>query len=74
MNPIIEQANGTADGANTDFWTSHPYVVGSTRVFLNGLVIDPALDDGWVEIPPVMVRMKIAPQAADVVQVYYLPL
>ena len=76
-NPIFEIPTGVVDGANRVFTTSKPYSIGSTAVFLNGVLQGRALDDGWYETSPDngVITMKEAPSnigTPDVVQVFYL--
>lgn len=74
MIPHFETAIGVVDGINTIFFTSLPYLPGTTAVFLNGLLLEPTLVDGWLEIAPGLgqFQMKEPPRTTDVVRVYYL--
>lgn len=71
--PIVETASGAINGANVNFTTSVPYVRGSTVVFLNGFSLARNGSNGWIEVQPNVIRMKEAPLAGDVIQVYFLP-
>lgn len=71
---VIEVATGPVNGTNRDFYVSVQYVPASTEVFLNGQAKRKDWVDGWVEMPPKMVRLNQAPQLGDVVQVYFRPL
>lgn len=76
--PRFEVPSGAIDGANTVFNVSVPYQPGSTAVYLNGLLQEPSLDDGWVETDPATgeITLKEAPRASgpcpDVLQVFFL--
>lgn len=76
--PRFEVPSGAVDGVNTVFTVSQPYQPGSTAVFLNGLLTERTLDDGWTETDPSggVVTLKEAPKGSgdcpDVVQVFYL--
>lgn len=76
--PRFEVPSGTVDGANTTFFVSMPYLPGTTAVFLNGLLTERSLDDGWFETDPASgeVTLKEAPKSIgdcpDVIQVFYL--
>jgi hypothetical protein len=76
--PRFEVPLGTVDGVNTTFFVSMPYQVGSTAVFLNGLLTERSLDDGWFETDPSTgeITLKEAPKSIgdcpDVIQVFYL--
>jgi hypothetical protein len=76
--PRFEVPAGAVDGANTVYTVSQPYMPGSTAVFLNGLLQEKSLDDGWFETDPGSgtITMKEAPQGTgtfpDVLQVFYL--
>lgn len=73
----FETPTGTIDGANTVFFVSQPYVPGSTAVWINGILLDKSLDDGWIESDPSTgeITFKEAPQGSgacpDVLQVFY---
>jgi hypothetical protein len=69
--PLIEVPTGPIDGSNRDFYTSVSYQTGSTEVWLNGQLKRPDWADGWVEVPPNRVRLNVAPEVGDVVQVFY---
>lgn len=72
-----EIPTGSIDGVNTVFYVSQPYVVGSTAVFLNGVLMERTLDDGWDETDPSTgeITLKEAPRSSgacpDVIQVFY---
>jgi hypothetical protein len=70
---FIEVAQGPVNGVNCDFYTSAPYIQGSTEVFLNGQAKRKDWEDGWMEMGARRVRLKQAPQTGDVVEVYYRP-
>lgn len=56
--PSRERPNGT----RTVFRTASPYALGTVRVFLNGVLLQNGLDDGWVELGVDKVRMLEAPK------------
>jgi hypothetical protein len=76
--PRFEVPAGAVDGVNTVYTVSMPYSAGTTAVFLNGLLQERNLMDGWYETNPGagIITMKEAPRAigcnADVVQVFFL--
>jgi len=76
--PRFEVPSGTIDGVNTVFNVSAPYQPGTTAVYLNGLLQEPSLDDGWTETDPLTgeVTLKEAPKSLgacpDVLQVFFL--
>ena len=76
--PRFEVPTGAVDGVNLDYYVSVPYRAGSTAVFLNGLLQQKALDDGWIEADPSTgwIQMKEAPQGtglnADIIQVFFI--
>ncbi len=53
------------DGARVDFELPEAYKPGTVSVWRNGLKKDPALDDGYLELPPTTVRMKQPPLSGD---------
>lgn len=76
--PRFEVPAGVVNGVNTVFTVSQPYMPGSTAVFVNGLLQEKSLDDGWLETSPAtgVITLKEAPRSAgtfpDVLQVFYL--
>lgn len=72
--PVVEQLSGTSDGVNKIFRTSRLYKAGSVVTYLNGLAKVPGNEDGCVELGNRRVEMKEAPQTADIVFAYYIPL
>lgn len=76
--PRFEVPSGAIDGVNTVFNVSSPYQSGTTAVYLNGLLQEPSLDDGWTETDPLTgeVTLKEAPKGTgdcpDVLQVFFL--
>lgn len=76
--PRFEVPLGAVDGVNLVFTTSVPYKPGSTAVFLNGLLQEPSLDDGWAETSPAtgVVTLKEAPRSIgdclDVIQIFFI--
>lgn len=55
------------------FAVPEPYIPGSLRVFLNGLVLRSDFTDGFTESGTTQFTMNEPPQAGDVLYVYYLP-
>ena len=65
------------NGVNKVFTLSMPYGPGTTAVFLNGLLQERSLDDGWVETDPDagIVTLKEAPRSSgmpDVIQIFFI--
>jgi hypothetical protein len=75
--PRFEVPAGTIDGVNTVFTVSLAYLPGSTAVWLNGVLLEPSLVDGWTESNPAAgeITLKEAPQSSgpcpDVLQVFF---
>lgn len=74
LTPVLESAIGSVDGFNTSFQTSNPYAPGSIRVWLNGQLKQPDLDDGYNELGGSSFAMLEAPVTGDVLQVFYMAL
>ena len=83
--PRFEVPAGLINDVNKVFTVSMPYAPGSTAVFLNGLLQDRTLTDGWVETNPGagIVTLNEAPRSTmagpcddgpDVVQIFFLDL
>jgi len=53
------------------FQTSHPYVPGSVRIFLNGQLKRADFADGWIELGYDKVQLALPPLVGDVVQAYF---
>lgn len=76
--PRFEVPSGVVNGSNLVFTVSQPYMPGSTAVFVNGLLQEKTLDDGWLETDPATgtITLKEAPRSVgtfpDVLQVFYL--
>ncbi len=64
-------AIGTPDGSTTIFRTQTPYLLGSLRVLINGILQRAALDDGFAETSPPEFEMKVPPAAGDTVWTFY---
>ena len=71
--PIIEPAEGTVDGANKLFRSSKNYVTTTIQVFLNGVLAQRDLLDGWIELGSKKIQLNEAPKTGDIVQLYYIP-
>ena len=75
--PRFEVPSGVIDGVNTVFTVSVPYISGTTAVWLNGVLLEPSLVDGWIESNPATgeITLKEPPQATgpcpDVLQVFF---
>jgi len=76
--PHFEVPSGVVDGVNKVFTVSSSYAVGSTAVWLNGVLLEPSLSDGWTESNPILgeITLEEAPQSSgpnpDVLQVFFL--
>jgi hypothetical protein len=71
--PIIEKLSGVVNGFNTIFETSHHYVAGSVRIFVNGNVNEASGPDGWKELGTNRISLKEIPRPTDILQAYYIP-
>ena len=75
--PRFEVPSGTIDGVNTIYSVSVPYVAGSTAVWINGILLEQTLLDGWLESNPATgeITLKEAPRGSgtcpDVLQVFF---
>jgi hypothetical protein len=47
--PVLESLTGQTDGSTASFPTTNVFVEGSTRVFAEGLLLEPEID--WAEAP-----------------------
>lgn len=72
MGPVFRKLDGATNGSNTLFFTPTDYVAGSVQIFLNGLLLEKDLSDGWKELGNRKILMKVAPVAEDTIQAYYL--
>lgn len=63
---------GAVDGTNQRFVTTFDYVVGDLVVYLNGLRLQAAPDNGWIPQPPRDIVMKQPPYELDTLEVEYL--
>lgn len=73
--PVIETAIGVIDSVNKIFSTSLDYTPGTTRVFLNGQLKDPNLDDGHTELGNKQIQLNEAPlMDFDEIQIRYITL
>lgn len=72
--PRFEVAAGIIDGLNKTFLTSSKYLSGTTAVFLNGQLLRPDYENGWIETDPETGRfdMNEPPLTGDVVQIFFL--
>lgn len=66
-----ETLSGVIDGRNTIFGVSSQMGAGSCSVYLNGILLTPGLDTGWVQLDDVTVQFKEPPELGDVVAVGY---
>jgi len=77
-NPRFEVPSGVIDGVNVTFTVSRPYRPGTTAVFLNGLLMERSLDDGWAETSPAtgVVTLTEPPRptgpSPEIVQIFFL--
>ena len=75
--PKFETASGSVNGINRVFSVSLDYRPGSIQVFLNGLLLQKDLVDGWVELGNKKIRLHEAPKDSgpnpDIVVIYYIP-
>lgn len=76
--PRFEVPAGLVNGVNTVFTVSMPYGPGTTAVFINGMLMERSLDDGWFETNPGagVVTLKEAPRGSgngpDVIQIFFI--
>jgi hypothetical protein len=76
--PRFEVPVGLVNGVNTVFTVSMPYGPGTTAVFINGMLMERSLDDGWLETSPGtgVVTLKEAPRGIgngpDVIQIFFI--
>lgn len=76
--PRFEVPAGLVNGVNTVFTVSMPYGPGTTAVFINGMLMERSLDDGWLETNPGagIVTLKEAPRGIgngpDVIQIFFI--
>ena len=72
--PRIETPVGAINGVNKTFFVAADYLPGSTRVYLNGVLLLPTLQNGHTELGGRKINLKEAPEMGDVVRVYYIPI
>jgi len=70
-NPVLAEAIGTIDGVNLDFTTPSAYYSGTVFMYLNGVLVRPADNDGIIELGGNEIRHKEAPKVGDTVHYYY---
>ena len=70
-NLLIRRAVGPINGANVAFTTKTAFASGTLGVLVNGRLVDPDLDDGFVESAPWDFTMKAAPRIGDVLFTAY---
>lgn len=76
--PRFEVPVGAVNGVNVTFTVSMPYGPGTTAVFINGMLMERSLDDGWFETNPSTgtVTLKEAPRGIgngpDVIQIFFI--
>lgn len=70
-NPVLAEAIGTVDGVNLDFTTPSAYYSGTVFMYLNGVLVRPANNDGIIELGGNSIRHKEAPKVGDTVHYYY---
>lgn len=64
-----EEATGAINGSNTVFTVVHPYITGSLRVYLNGVLQD--LGDDYTETDTDEFTMVVAPTTGDKLTAVY---
>ena len=69
--PTVEAPPEIPDGVVTDFTVDHPYVSGTTSVWLNGVRLQDDLETGFIELAPNTVRFQEAPVSGDVIEIQY---
>lgn len=67
----MEDAIGETNDLNDLFETTIPYIQGSLKVFLNGVLARRQDQDGWAEVPPKKFRMHEVPKSQDKIRVVY---
>ena len=72
MGPIFRKLEGIPDGNLKLFQTPTDYVAGSVKIFLNGILLEKDLSDGWSELGNRKILMKVAPVPTDTLQAYYI--
>jgi len=72
MGPIFRKLDGTANGFNTVFETPTDYMAGSVQIFLNGILLEKDLADGWTSPGGRKIVMKVPPLTGDTLQAYYM--
>ena len=63
---------GLRNSVNTVFTLSANFIVGSTRVFLNGLRLTPGINYDYVETAPNQITFTNPPDNGDLITVDYL--
>lgn len=68
----IEEPLEIPDGSRVDFTTTLPFVFGSCRVWINGILLRSYDDDGWIETSDTSFRTNIPPLEYDTLHVRYI--
>lgn len=69
--PVLQEIAGPFDGATQLFTLAQTYFPSSVHMYLNGQLLTASDSDGWFEVLPNQVRMKIAPKSGDTLHAYY---
>lgn len=72
MGPIFRKLDGPTNGSNKLFFTPTDYVTGSVQVFVNGILLEKDLLNGWRELGNRKIVLNEAPLDGDTLQAYYL--
>lgn len=62
---------GAIDGVNAAFLTTNTFILGSTRVFLNGMRLLPGAGNGYTESTDSSITLTEAPQPGDELMIDY---
>ena len=71
--PIKEPLVPDPDGVRTAFYTTQSYVNKSISVWLNGLRLDPNVEEAFIEEGSNLILMKEPPEVGDSLYVQYDP-
>lgn len=67
----FETPAGIIDASNKVFMLSTSCIPDTLEVFINGLLLESSLDDGWVSLTPQSFELKTAPRPSDTLRVAY---
>lgn len=71
MSARFVRAIETPDGSRTAFTTVSTYAAGTLRVLLDGIHLDDALDNGFVEGTSPAFTTKVAPRTGSTLWTFY---